>query len=132
MLDGGEEFLGYRPGMMWFDVDVEDGYRRKLAGQTHDDGTAINYPFERYWHFGMDGRILNVVCPGGFMWAIDTYCSNCTRRDEPHSCWCRHGEPPFVTVNKIPNPGETTCQAGGGSIQSDNWHGFLTEGVLHE
>ena len=130
IVDSGEEFLGYRPGMMFYETDIEDGWRKKLAGETREDGSLIEYPFERYWHFGPDNRILAVVCPNGQLWRIDSYCSNCTRREELHSCWCRHGTAPNITVNKTPNDGETTCAAGAGSIQADDYHGFLQNGVL--
>lgn len=81
---------------------------------------------------GPDGRSLIAVTPDGWEWNIDGPCSNCTRKGEPHKCWCRHGEPPELTVDKTPNPKETTCSAGGGSIQTPKWHGFLRDGFFVE
>jgi hypothetical protein len=61
--------------------------------------------------------------------------SNCDRKGEDHDCWCVHGEAPNLTINKTPAPGRSTCSAGAGSIwskqgQSDEWHGFVTNGEL--
>ncbi len=72
-------------------------------------------------------RHLMVVCPDGHWWNIDSRCSNCTMKDDRvHRCWVRHGEPPNITVDK----NGVTCQAGGGSIQTPDWHGFLRNGEL--
>lgn len=87
-------------------------------------------PREPPW-CGLDGRALSVkLPPDGHVWHVDTRASNCTRRDEPCDCWCRHGEPPKVTVDKHPEPGQVTCAAGAGSIQTPRWHGFLRDGAL--
>lgn len=76
---------------------------------------------------GSDGRCLTVRLPDGHDWCIDSRASNCTMPDDTeHRCWVRHGEPPEITVNKD----GLTCGAGGGSIQTANWHGFLTAGEL--
>lgn len=76
---------------------------------------------------GPDGKALIVRCPGGHDWHIDGQASNCTRKDDKvHKCWVRHGTPPVLTVDKNGN----TCQAGAGSIQTPNWHGFLRDGYL--
>ena len=76
---------------------------------------------------GPDGRSLMVKCPGGGEWAIDGRASNCTMPgDNEHRCWVRHGEPPAITVDKS----GLTCQAGGGSIISGAYHGFLRGGAF--
>jgi hypothetical protein len=76
---------------------------------------------------GPDGRSLMVKCPGGGEWAIDSRAANCTMpKDTQHRCWVRHGEPPSITVDK----NGLTCQAGGGSIISGNYHCFLRDGVF--
>lgn len=76
---------------------------------------------------GPDGRCLMVVCPGGRTWQIDGRASNCTMpNDNEHKCWCRHGEPPNLTVDK----NGKTCAAGAGSIQAGDYHGFLVNGVF--
>ena len=69
---------------------------------------------------------LHVKTPGGD-WNIDSRASNCTRPDDrTHRCWCRHGEPPNLHVDKAGD----TCSAGAGSIICGNYHGFLHHGYL--
>lgn len=113
-----EHLHQFGPGAMWYAVWIEEHLR----------GT------DEYWlhhyHFGPDGRVLGVQTPGG-TWIIDSRCSNCTRKDDAtHHCWCRHGTPPQLTVDKIPEAGGSTCAAGAGSIQCGSWHGFLRNGFL--
>lgn len=95
------------PGAMW-DAPWLRGYNR------------LNRPG--------DGLNLMVRLPNGHDWSVDSRSSNCTRPDEPHSCWVRHGDPRTepVTVDKA---GET-CSAGAGSILSGDYHGFLRNGWL--
>lgn len=82
----------------------------------------------------VDGRCIVVRLPNGLDWVIDSQASNCTRPGEEHDCWCRHGAPPLLTVDKVPEPGRSTCAAGAGSIASGKgdcyWHGFLRGGQL--
>lgn len=110
--DAGKEYLRRElpPGAMWYE-DFESEYRR-----------------------GPDGRSLHVLTPDGFPWAIDGPCSNCTLPQDrgpygvAHRCWTRTGVPPLVSVGKQFGK---TCSAGGGSIQSTNYHGFLgVQGAL--
>jgi len=78
---------------------------------------------------GLDGHSLMVCLPNGRHWSVDSRASNCTRKDDKvHKCWCRHGEVPVITVDKVGD----TCSAGAGSILAGNWHGFLRNGVLSE
>lgn len=97
--------------------------------------------FDAFWMRGYgsvngDGPAWSVVCPPGapdargHVWHIGSQASNCTRKGEDHDCWCCHGEAPLLTVNKQPVAGRSTCDAGGGSIQTGDWHGFLTDGRL--
>lgn len=81
-----------------------------------------------------DGQYLACKLPNGSSWSIDSRASNCTRPTEPHHCWCRHGHAKDGTlhVDKRPEPGDSTCAAGAGSILSGNWHGFLHGGKLIE
>lgn len=109
-----------------------------------------------WWHgtdkAGPDGLCLIVKLPNNSDWAIDGRCYNCDSPCKtcgiqyqhhpfwagpdggvcmyedvrPHKCWVRHGVPPLITVDK----NGVTCGAGAGSIQSGDWHGFLTNGVL--
>jgi hypothetical protein len=70
---------------------------------------------------------LNVMLPNGRVWDIDSRASNCTmKEDKNHRCWVRHGEPPHITVDKD----GVTCQAGAGSIQAGDYHGFLQDGEI--
>lgn len=76
-----------------------------------------------------DGLYLMVRCPDGHDWAVDSRASNCGLPDDNvHHCWIRHGDPREcrVTVDK----NGVTCNAGAGSIQTPNWHGFLRDGQL--
>lgn len=76
-------------------------------------------------YLGPDGRSLSVKCPDGSIWNIDGQANNCDKKgDHKHKCWCRHGTPPNVTVDKSCE----TCGAGGGSIQTHNYHGHLVNG----
>jgi hypothetical protein len=77
---------------------------------------------------GPDGRTLIVKCPpDGHDWIVDSRASNCTMpQDDVHKCWVRHGEAPDITVDKNGH----TCAAGGGSILTPKWHGFLRNGWL--
>lgn len=73
--------------------------------------------------------------PRSFPWDVDGRASNCTLRDDTtHRCWVRHGDPERGTVHVDKAcPGhlsDHTCNAGAGSIQGPNWHGFLHGGVL--
>lgn len=73
-----------------------------------------------------EGPHLIVKTPGGD-WDIDSRCANCTLpEDKLHRCWVRHGEPPNISVDK----NGLTCSAGGGSIISGSYHGFLTNGIF--
>lgn len=79
---------------------------------------------------GPDGRHLVVKCPiRGGHWHIDERASNCTMPDDDvHRCWVRHGRPEDRTLH-VDKMG-VTCHAGAGSIQTSDWHGFLTHGKL--
>jgi hypothetical protein len=90
-------------------------------------------PGSNRWR-GPDGRSLTVRVPSSYStghadWVIDAVANNCTRPDDlDHKCWCRHGNPPNITVDKVGN----TCAAGGGSILVPGYHGMLQEGYLRE
>lgn len=88
-----------------------------------------NWDPSKPWYLfgpGDDGRILCVRTPGGD-WIVDQRASNCgLPNDNAHRCWVRHGEPPDVTVDKA----GVTCNAGAGSIQAGDYHGFLQQGRL--
>ena len=73
-----------------------------------------------------DGKCIICRVPNNHDWNIDGPASNCTRPNEKHYCWVRHGEPPNLTVDKNGD----SCAAGAGSIQTKDWHGFLRGGFL--
>lgn len=78
---------------------------------------------------GPDGHCLVVIVPQRSPWMVDSRANNCTLPDDTeHKCWVRHGEVPNITVDK----NGITCGAGGGSIQTGNYHGFLRNGYLEE
>lgn len=84
------------------------------------------------WAVRSNGDAMNIVVilPNGRVWSVDNRASNCDRPAEDHDCWCRHGTPPNLTVDKQPEPGRSTCSAGAGSILMGDWHGFLRSGGL--
>jgi hypothetical protein len=108
-------------------------YRRADTGEEISSRDlqvgAMRYVNDEYastYGIGPDGKSLIVLTPGGW-WYIDSRASNCTRPDDSiHKCWCRHGEPPNITVDKNGN----TCNAGAGSILMRSYHGFLWNGEL--
>jgi hypothetical protein len=123
--DDGREFTAY-----------DTIYKRRDTGEEmtlHD--APVGAIWENTWYeddealkcwCGPDGKSFTVRTPGGD-WHIDGRASNCDKpNDHVHKCWCRHGEAPNLTVNKIGN----TCNAGAGSILQGNYHGFLANGKL--
>jgi hypothetical protein len=78
---------------------------------------------------GADGIALMVRLPNGHDWHVDSEASNCTRKgDRTHKCWVRHGDPRTASVH-VDKAGDT-CAAGAGSIQAEDYHGFMHHGVL--
>lgn len=72
---------------------------------------------------GADGRAIICKVPNHHDWQIDGPASNCTRPNEPHKCWIRHGTPPNLTVDKNGD----TCAAGAGSILNVNLARLLAQ-----
>ncbi len=92
-----------------------------------EEGTGDAIHTAQTWD-NFTGPALMVVCPNGRHWNIDSRASNCTMPDDKlHRCWCRHGEPPMITVDK----NGLTCAAGGGSIIVGDYHGMLQNGEFH-
>lgn len=123
-------------------VEREDGssFTRSVWKRTDtgEKGILASFPpgaiWRAYWYedvqelTGFDGKSYVCKTPGGD-WLIDGRASNCGRPDDyGHKCWCRHGEAPNLTVDKIGD----TCSAGAGSISQPGYHGFLKNGVLEE
>jgi hypothetical protein len=116
-----------------FDKDTRDDFTW-LMGETytHKCGAATISQSLGYWHPHFDNVTfpdppLCVRTPGGD-WVIDSRASNCPlKEDNTHKCWPRQGTAPSITVDKAFG---NTCGAGGGSIISGNYHGFLRDGFL--
>lgn len=126
-------------GYVFTDADHWQVNRERLYvgapdGQLHTLHSApIGAMWDAWWmgeHWrGADGIALVVRCPGGADWAVDGRANNCTLpHDNIHKCWIRHGDPRLATLTVDKNG--VTCQAGAGSIQTSNWHGFLRNGIL--
>lgn len=130
----------------WFEVKDENG---KILGRTQhtiwrrtDTGEEVenisDLPAGAMWFADwLDdtfckpqlAHVLVVKTPGGD-WVVDSQASNCgmpeDSRQQKHHCWIIEGELPNITVSK----NGKTCAAGGGSIQTGNYHGFLRNGYL--
>lgn len=108
-----ESFAVVPPGAMWDAPWMHDHGKAK-------GGFLLGGP-------NADGRWLVVRLPNGRDWCIDSRANNCTMpNDDGHRCWIRHGTPPVLTVDK----NGRTCEAGAGSIQAGDYHGFLRNGQL--
>lgn len=143
----------FQPGDSW-QVSTDHVFRRAETGEEFTLNTAPpGAMWNAYWFVtrdhewvGPDGKSMEVVCPNGVRWNIDSRANNCDSPCEncgapwnkhdydkcsgykdakPHKCWIRHGEPPLLTVDKDGGP---TCGAGAGSIQAGDYHGFLRHG----
>ncbi len=118
--DDGREFA--LPGYIFRDVAIAPAGAMYWSWWRHQNGGCFA------WDNCVDARgHLNIVCPGGSQWDIDSRASNCTMPDDrSHRCWVRHGEAPMLTVDKAGK----TCAAGAGSILAGTYHGFLQNGAL--
>lgn len=122
------------PGGGEWDSHVLTGWRNPLTGQItewpHQQEVGAMWfatwlPKGFTWSNEAEAHLI-VKTPGG-SWDIDARASNCAMPgDRLHRCWCRHGVPPEIDVNK----NGLTCQAGAGSIMIGGWHGFLRNGYL--
>lgn len=84
-----------------------------------DDGRpnvgAMAWRYHQFESYDTDPRPLPHL---GVMTEAGLVCLDCPATDEPHGKWTRTGEPPMVTVTPSLN------------VNHEEWHGFLTEGVL--
>ena len=80
-----------------------------------------------YWDNCKDPRgHLMVVLPNGHVFDTDARSANCNKpKDKTHRCWQKKGEPPLITI------GGPTSDNGVGSIGMADFHGYLTNGILH-
>jgi hypothetical protein len=124
----------FTPDDAWQE-NVEKIYRRSDTGgltTRHEAPPGAMWYATWYEQFpdwcGLeDKRALMVKLPDGSEWHVDGSATNCTDKgNTAHRCWCRHGVPPLVTVDKT----GPTCTAGAGSIKTSRWHGFLRNGEL--
>lgn len=118
-------------------VNGHSGWWRRVDGAGepfHNSQIPVGALWRATWYeefpylCGHDGQAWICQLPGGHSWHIDSRASNCDRPDDwTHRCWCRHGDAPCFTVDKV----GVTCTAGVGSIIAPNgWHGFLRNGEL--
>jgi hypothetical protein len=129
------------PGDASYEFFLQKVWRRADTGEEMStEGAPAGAIYRAPWledsvrHRGPDGKSYICIIPskpdwsGRHSWMMDGAASNCDMPDDPvHKCWCRHGEAPVFTVDKVGN----TCRAGAGSILSPGgWHGFLRDGVL--
>jgi len=108
-----------------------------------EDGTN-KHPGDMFYapwmHYEVDGKLtcmywdnckdprghLMIVLPNNQTFDTDSRASNCNKpNDKTHRCWEKKGEAPKVTI------GGPSSDNGVGSIGSPGWHGYLTEGKLH-
>jgi hypothetical protein len=83
-------------------------------------------PKNMYWDNKEDDNLF-VMLPDHTDWCIDSRCNNCALPDDrTHRCWGRSGTPPNISAGKI----GATCPAGGGSVKTPRFHGFLTNGEI--
>lgn len=123
-------------------VDQDTIYVRSDTGQRwrHRDlppGAMLDaFWLPDHWK-GPDGIGLETVLPDGSKWYSDMRARGCTRTaDDPgftrHKCWVRHGDPKAVPADVTVDKHGETCGAGGGSIQTPGWHGWLHDGWFTE
>lgn len=124
----------FQPADTW-QFFINSIYRRTDTGEEYSlrkmpPGAMYNAHWLTDFQCGDDGLCLVVCCPpDGWTWMVDSKASNCTMpEDNVHKCWIRHGDPRECNVTVDKNG--VTCQAGGGSIMSPRWHGFLRNGFL--
>lgn len=121
--DTGEILYFLPPGAVYEHTGWSDDGKPHNWRTTKADGKDyfVSRPNEQ------DGRVLAAVCPDGRHWIVDARASNCTMKgDDAHWCWIRHGRPEDGTLHVDKNG--HTCQAGAGSIDTGNFHGFLHNG----
>lgn len=128
------EFLFTAQGS--FQFRTERQYRNEETGQSvslHELPVGGMYfaPWYDDWVKPQLEHVLIVRTPGG-LWTVDSQSRNCTMKEDvgqkDHHCWIIEGTLPNISVTK----NGRSCQAGGGSIQCGNYHGFLRNGYLEE
>jgi hypothetical protein len=115
-----------------------EGEKQVFNQPLYDTPSGLLEPGAMFWSYwppedwdwdNQKGPSLHVICPNGVEWNIDGRANNCTMKDDrKHRCWIRTGEPPFITVGK----NGFTCNAGAGSIQAGDYHGYLVNGEFRK
>lgn len=136
--DTGETFEKWQalpPGAVWqSEAPGEDGSRHNW--RSYRDKRGRRFKDEKMCGLldrpGVDGRVLICRLPDGRDWVIDSRARNCDKKhDDDHWCWNRSGRPEDGTLDvRKGKPGQTTCGAGAGSIDTGTWHGYLHDGKL--
>lgn len=104
-------------------------YNTKSGNPEPGDMYYSNTPPKDFYWDNQEEANLILILPNGCEWNIDSRASNCTEpQDRKHRCWCKHGIPPFITVNKIGR----SCKAGAGSILISGFHGMLINGEIKQ
>ena len=106
--------------------DTTDGTSKRPGDMWYADSYMTYDGFQN-----PDLKHLMIRCPGGGVWDSDSRAANCTKpEDVTHRCWVKHAENGVENLTVDKN-GET-CNAGGGSILKDNWHGFIENGCFRK
>lgn len=109
------------PENLYSQVDQDLFYRRLDTGE---ELLLRDMPVGAMWYsdwmgapwVGPDGRTLAVMTPKHHEWIVDGHASNAPDKMRPG--WTREGVPPDVTAWP--------------SIQTPDWHGYLTRGFLQD
>lgn len=113
---------------------AEDGREMTLADAPPGAVWIAEWMPDNYRING-NGPVYVIRLPNGTDFMPGSQAANCNRQGEDHDCWCVHGEPPLLTIDKTPEPGRSTCSSGGGSVWSNQgapneWHGHINNGVM--
>ena len=116
---------GRKPSLMSEAVyDTPDGTSDRPGDMWYSDSDSIYCGFQN-----CDKKHLQVRLPDGSVWDTDSRAANCAKPDDVvHRCWVKHTENGVENMT-IDKNGDT-CEAGGGSILQENWHGFIRKGML--
>lgn len=117
---------------LWFRPEAPDDLREHPEdfgpGAVHEADWLARFAHS-WWDDWPEGKAPIVIQTPGGGWMPESRANNCTLKDDRlHRCWVLHGEGLNLTADK----NGRTCSAGAGSILSGGWHGWLSNGILHE